>query len=48
MSLLNPELPRYGPGLGVPISKSLATINKENSNRKERSRGRNEEEEEHG
>ena len=43
VSMLNPKLPRYGPGLGVPSAKSLDAIIKENEVRR-RSQGRVEEE----
>ena len=36
MSLLNSKLPRYGPGLGVPIARRLEALRKENTVRKEK------------
>ena len=45
MSVLNPKLSSYGPGLRVPAVKRLKAIQKENEVRKERGQYREEEEE---
>ena len=48
MSLWNPKQPRYGPGLGVPMAKSLEVIRRENANRKMKSHGLEVRDEERG